>query len=118
MEMNIKTFDTIMAIWHVLFGLCMVFCSVNAIYCVKKNVNKFILSYIAEGATIIVNLIFLYIVDKGYVLYGDNKFSGVSEMDDWLSVLILMILTGIPVIITIVCHVMYEVKRRRSSGGV
>lgn len=113
--MEIRVFETITYIWYVLFGVCIISSSAYTIYCMKKNINKFIIAYVTEGATIIINLLFMYLVDKNYVLYGDNKFSGLNRMGDWLGFLILIILTGIPVIITVACHVIYGIKRHKSN---
>lgn len=111
--MKIQTFDTIMCVWNIIFFATLIFCSINAIFAVKKRNRKFILSYILEGITVLVNLTFMYIINEGYIDYGEDKFSGLNAMGDWFGYMILIILTVIPVILTAVCNVVYVVKKRK-----
>lgn len=112
--MSIRVFDIVMCIWSVVFLAVSVFCSVNAIISVIKSKKRFMTSYVLEIMLISINLIFMYAVDNDYILYGDNKFSGLNRMGDWLGFLILTIVAVIPIIITLVCQVIYIVKSRKN----
>ena len=111
--MKVQTFDTVMCIWNIIFFATLIFCAIYAIAAVKKRNRKFILSYVLEGITLLVNLAFMYIINEGYIDYGDDKFSGLNAMGDWLGYLILIFLTAIPVVLTVVCNVVYVVKKRK-----
>ena len=111
--MKLQIFDNIMCIWNIIFFATLIFCSVNAIVAVKRKNRKFILSYLLEGITVLVNLTFMYIINGGYIDYGEDKFSGLNAMGDWFGYMILIILTVIPVVLTVVCNVVYAVKKRR-----
>jgi len=111
--MGIQQFSTIMIIWNMLFFANLIFCMIYAIVSAKKNRGKFILSYVLETATVVVNLGFMYIIDHGYIDYGDDKFSGLSALGDWFGFAILILITLIPLITTIICNILYEVKKRK-----
>ncbi len=111
--MSIRVFDIVTVVWEVIFLLLFIFCIANAILSVKKGKKRFYVSYILEIAMILINLLFMHMVDGGYVLYGENKFSGLSRMGDWLEFVVLLLLTTVPILITVVCHVVYVWKRAK-----
>ena len=111
--MELQTFDTIMCIWNIIFFAILAFCSINAIVSVKRRNRKFILSYVLEGITVLVNLTFMYIINEGCIDYGEDKFSGLNAMGDWFGFAILIILTCVPGMITLICNIIYVVKKRK-----
>lgn len=114
--MSIRVFDAVAVIWEVLFLLLLIFCIVNAILSVKKGKKRFYVSYILEIGMVLINLLLMYMVDGGYVLYGENKFSGLSRLGDWLEFALLFFITLIPIAVTVVCHMVYAWKRRKQKG--
>ena len=102
-----------MCIWNIVFFAALIFCSINAIVALRKQNKKFILSYVLEGITVLVNLTFMYLIEKDFIDYGDDKFSGLNAMGDWLGFMILIIITAVPLIITLICNVIYVMKKRR-----
>lgn len=112
--MSIKVFDVISGVWSVLFFCLLLFCVVNAVMSVKREKKRFVLSYILESVMILINLLFMYMVDGGYVLYGNHKFSGLSAMGDWLWFVVLLFAVLVPVLVTLVCHIVYVWKKRKS----
>ena len=115
--MNLQTFHNIMYTWYVIFFAVLIFCSVNAIIAVKKQNNRFLLSYVPEAITILVNLTFMYIINGRYIDYGNSKFSGLDSLGDWLGFAVLLALTAVSVILTVVCHIIYGVKKRKCRGN-
>lgn len=113
--MEIQQFHTIMTIWNIFFFIILISCMIYAIASVRKNIGKFILPYVLEAATIAVNLFFMYIIDHGYVDYGDDKFSGLSALGDWIGFGLLILITLIPLITTIICNILYVARKRKSN---
>lgn len=113
--MGIQQFETIMLVWNILFFALIIFCVFLAIISVKRNNKKFVVSYVLEGITIAVNLFFMYIIDSGFIDYGNDKFSGLSALGDWLGFGVLILITLIPLVITIVCNICYVVKKRKKA---
>lgn len=113
--MGIQQFETIMLVWNILFFAVIIFCIVLAIISAKRMNKKFIVSYVLEGVTIAVNLFFMYIIDSGFIDYGNDKFSGLSALGDWLGFGVLILITLLPLVITIVCNICYVVKKRKKA---
>ena len=111
--MGIQQFGTIMIIWNILFFVVLISCIVLAVISVRRHNKNFIVSYVLEAVTIVVNLFFMYIIDNGYIDYGNDKFSGLSALGDWLGFGILILITLIPLVITVVCNIRYILNKRR-----
>ena len=113
--MKIQTFDIIMCIWNIIFIAMWIFCSINAIVAVKKRNKRFLLSYALEAFMVLVNISFMYIIVWDWIDYGDDMFSGLNAMGDWFGYMILNILTAVPLVITVICNIIYVVKKRKQS---
>ena len=111
--MGIQQFEIVMLIWNILFFIVLFFCIINAIISLRRQNKRFVLSYVLEIITVPVNLGFMYIIDHGYVDYGNDKFSGLSAMGDWFGFGILLLITLIPLVITIICNIRYVIKNRK-----
>jgi len=112
--MGAQQFNIVMAVWYAVFFAIIIFCAVNAIVSVKRHNRKFLISYGLELATVLVNLLFMYIIDNGFIDYGNHKFSGLDSLGDWLGFAMLICITLIPFIITVICNIGY-VKRKKYS---
>ena len=110
---GIQQFETVMLTWNILFFAVLIFGTINAIISVRRQNKKFILSYVLELLTVPVNIGFMYIIDSGYVDYGNNKFSGLSAMGDWLGFGILILITLVPLLITVICNIRYVIKKKK-----
>ena len=116
--MGIQQFGTIMFIWNILFFAVLISGIILAVISVKRNNKNFIVSYVLEAVTIVVNLFFMYIIDSGYIDYGNDKFSGLSALGDWFGFGILILITLILLVITVVCNICYVVKKRKSERRI
>lgn len=112
--MGIQQFETIMILWNILFFAVLIACIVLAMLSIKQNNRCFIFSYLLEAAATAVNLIFMYIIDSDAIDYGNDKFSGLSALGDWLGFGILILITLIPLTLTIVSNVRYVIKKRKN----
>ena len=115
--MKWQIFNNILIAWNVFYLVAFFFCLVNAIISVKKQTGKFFMSYALEGLLVVANLAFMYVINEGHIDYGNDKFSGLSALGDWFGFLILTFLVGIPVVVTVVCNVIYVVKKRKQQIG-
>lgn len=113
--MGIQQFQTVAAVWYVLFFVIVTFCIICTVLAAKRNNGKFVLPYILELVLCVVNLLFMYIIDKDYIDYGNDKFSGLSAMGDWLGFGILILITMIPVAVTVICNIRYIIKKKQST---
>lgn len=113
--MGIRQFETVMFTWNILFFAVLILGTVNAIVSVRRQNKKFILSYVLELLTVPVNMGFMYIIDSGYVDYGNDKFSGLSAMGDWFGFGILILITLISLLITVICNIWYVIKKKKES---
>ena len=113
--MGIRQFETVMFTWNILFFAVLILGTVNAIVSVRRQNKKFILSYVLELLTVPVNMGFMYIIDSGYVDYGNDKFSGLSAMGDWFGFGILILITMILLLITVICNIWYVIKKKKES---
>lgn len=116
--MGIQQFKMVMMIWYLIFFAVLAFCIVFAILSVRRQNKKFIVSYVLEAATVFVNLFFMYIINSGYIDYGNDKFSGLSSMGDWLGFGILILITLIPLLITVICNIRYIRKKKKATKTV
>jgi len=116
--MGIQQFSTIMVVWDIVFIVTLFFCIIYAIVSLKKNRRRFILPYALEAVTVVGNLVFMYIIDHGYVDYGDDKFSGLSAMGDWFGFGVLILITLIPVVTTVICNMVYIVKNKKQINDL
>ena len=114
--MGIRQFQTVMAVWNILCIAIVIFCIILAISSLKRNNKMFLLSYVLEAVTVLVNLFFMYIIDRDYVDYGNDKFSGLSALGDWVGFGILILITIIPLIFSVACNVRYVIKKRRQES--
>lgn len=112
--MGIQQFSNIMLVWNIMFLAVYIFCIINAILSVKRKNRKFLLSYVLEGITVLINAGFMYIISERYIDYGGDKFSGLAALGDWYGFAILIILTVIPVLTTLVCNICYVVWKRKN----
>lgn len=112
--MGIRQFDNIMLVWNIMFFAILIFCIINAILSVRRKNRKFVLSYVLEAVTVLINAGFMYIINGRYIDYGDNKFSGLAALGDWYGFAILIIITIIPVLITVICTIYYAVWNRKN----
>jgi len=112
--MGIRQFDNIMFVWNIVFFAILIFCIINAILSVRRKNRKFVLSYVLEAVTVLINVGFMYIINGRYIDYGDNKFSGLAALGDWYGFAILIIITIIPVLITVICTIYYTVWNRKN----
>ena len=110
--MGIQEFNIIMLVWNLLYFAILIYCSVNAIRSLKMQKKNFLVSYVLEAVMILLNFAFMYIIEMGYIDYGEDMFSGFNAMGDWLGFFILIIFTGIPVLITLFCHIRSVMKKR------
>jgi len=113
--MGIQQFETVMFVWNILFFAVLIFGTINAVISVRRQNKKFLLSYVLELLTVPVNIGFMYIIDHGYVDYGNDKFSGLSAMGDWFGFGILILITLIPLLITVICNIRYVIKEKKES---
>lgn len=113
--MGIQQFGTIMIIWNILFFAVLISSIILAVISVKRHNKNFIVSYVLEAVTIVVNLFFMYIIDSGYIDYGNDKFSGLNALGDWLGFGILILITLIPLVITVVCNICYVAKKKKKQ---
>lgn len=112
-QMRWQDFNIIMTIWNILFFLLLILCMVISICSVKRRNKKFFISYIVEAATVVINLTFMYVINERYIDYGEDKFSGLNALGDWLGFGILIIITLIPLVTTIVCNIIYAMKIKK-----
>ena len=115
--MGIQQFHTVRDIWFLIFFVISIVCIVLAVLSVKRMNRGFILSYVLEAVTVLVNLSFMYITDRDYVDYGNNKFSGLSALGDWLGFCMLILITLIPLIVTVICNIRYLIKKKTNSSN-
>lgn len=113
--MGIRQFGTIMIIWNFLFFAVLIFCIFWAVISVKRNNKNFMVSYVLEAVTTVINLCFMYIIDSGFVDYGNDKFSGLSALGDWLGFGILILITLIPLVITVICNIRYALNKKKKT---
>lgn len=113
--MGIQQFETVMLTWNILFFAVLIFSTINAVISARRQNKKFLLSYVLELLTMPVNMGFMYIIDSGYVDYGNDKFSGLSAMGDWFGFGILILITLIPLLITVICNIRYVIKKKKKS---
>lgn len=114
--MGIQQFQIIMVIWYFLFFAMLVFCLFYAINSLRKNKGSYRLPYILEGAMMAVNVFFMYIIDHRYIDYGNNKFSGLSSMGDWLGFGMLLLITLALLLGTIICNIYYIIRKRKKEN--
>lgn len=111
--MEIQQFNNIMLAWNIVFFIILLFCIINAILSVKRQNRKFVLSYVLEAVMVLINAGFMYIISERYIDYGNDKFSGLAALGDWYGFAILIIITAIPVLITVGCNICYMIKKRK-----
>ena len=111
--MGIQQFQSAMTAWYVVFFAIGAFCIIRTVLAAKRNNGRFILPYISELVLCVVNLIFMYIIDSDYIDYGNDKFSGLSAMGDWLGFGVLLIITSGLLLMTLVCNILYVVKKKK-----
>lgn len=112
--MNIQQFTPIQYIWFVIYLSILIVCIICSIKNVIKNNKKFNIFYGLELTTILINVLFMYLIDN-YIEYGNDKFSGLSQLGDWVGHIILIIITIILIIITLICHLIYYFKNKNKK---
>lgn len=116
--MEIRQFQIVMNVWYLFFFAILTFCVIWTVLSARHNNKRFIVSYVLEGVTVSVNLFFMYIINGRYIDYGNDKFSGLSSLGDWLGFGILILITLIPLAITIICNIRYIIKKKTSKQAI